>query len=468
VSSFSRMTIVSVRKDGVGGRLVSMINAGVIAERVGSRFGFIWNRQASVDKTFHVVDTVDKIFSADFIERCWLGETVPKSEFLPLPLIEFSRRDLRKAARGKDIRGWICNELTVLKRFRDTWTFRDFFGLRGPVNTAKVFQKFGFAPDVEAAFAAAQKPAMVRPVAAIHLRSGDIVYGKFRRFRFTTKAIPSALVKALVARLNALGMDTLLIGQDRATLEYLKAETSAFLTDDFGASDFGDPTMREFFEIALMARCHRIYSGSSFFAALASAIRGKPVDKISRLILGSEAAEFVLQELSAHGADYHPLDAAFGYQWVFRALERSLTRPQAEEILNNARNLDPENEAYALKLAALDFRDGLPDMGEQLLASLMESDWLATSKMPTQSMQTFASMTSSGPFIGRELDFVEQAADRGYPHAAAYCANLHFARGAPEKARRLVDLALELDPSSEAFAKLKYSFSGQKKIKKRK
>jgi tetratricopeptide (TPR) repeat protein len=457
------MTIVSSRKDGIGGRLISMINAKLIAQRVGCRFGFTWNRDAPVNKTFHVVDPVDKIFSVDFIERYWLGESIPENEFLALPEMEFTQRDLRETLRGKDTRGWICNELNVLRRFRDTPPILNFLGFGETLRTKNVFRQLDFAPEVQVAFATAHRQAMARPMAAIHLRSGDIVYGKFRRFQYTTKAIPSALVKALAGQLAALGMDVLLVGQDRATLEYLKKETGAYLTTDYGASDFSDATTREFFEIALMSRCRRIYAGSSYFAALASAIRGIPVDKLTQMIRTSDAAELVLKELNVHGASYHPLEAAFGYQWSFRGLEHSLRKERAEEILLRARDLDPENEAYSVKLAALYFCHSDADGGERLLASLMENDLGTTSKMPTQSMQTFASMTSSGPFIGREFDFVKQAAERGYAHAAAYCANLHFARGEPEKARRLIGLALQADSSSEAFQKLKERFEKLKK-----
>jgi len=45
-----------------------MVNAKALADATGHRFGFTWKRAVS-DKTFHIVDTVDKIFAPDFIEK---------------------------------------------------------------------------------------------------------------------------------------------------------------------------------------------------------------------------------------------------------------------------------------------------------------------------------------------------------------------------------------------------------------
>ena len=57
-------------------------------------------------------------------------------------------------------------------------------------------------------------------MAALHLRSGDIVHGPHRRrLVFADKVIPSTLAKAIVADLSSQGLTTLLIGQDAGLIE---------------------------------------------------------------------------------------------------------------------------------------------------------------------------------------------------------------------------------------------------------
>jgi len=52
-------------------------------------------------------------------------------------------------------------------------------------------------------------------------------------------------------------------------------------------------------------------------------------------------------------SDYHPLEAAFGYQSAFRSLEHKISPARGRDILEKAHQLDPENDAYVLKMAVL-------------------------------------------------------------------------------------------------------------------
>jgi len=397
-----------------------------LAKRIGCRFGFTWNREPVTPTGFHTIDGVDRIFAASFISRYWLGETLDADAFPTLDFKVISRPVLKRAAASRrSIRGWRFVNLNSLSRFQDTPSFVDLFRQPG-IDTAAAFSRIDFSDAIRSATEAAVIRG-TRPVAAIHLRSGDIVHGPHRKFKYVTKAIPSALTKALVTQLTADGCDVLLVGQDSATIEYLRRSTAAFAAEDFGSGEFAPGTLREFFELSLLARCRFLYAGRSQFAALATMMRGRPPDSMFDLMDWPTAAELILAELDLHEKEYHPLEAAFGYQWALSGLEPSLDPQITRRILERARALDPGNESYVLKLAATDFRAGRLAEGEALLRSLLENELAAhQNKLPLMSLGIFSAVYGKGPFLTEEeLNTVSASARAGCVYAAIYCAYLY-------------------------------------------
>ncbi|WP_245454745.1 hypothetical protein [Mesorhizobium sp. M3A.F.Ca.ET.080.04.2.1] len=442
------MLIAVNRNDGLGGRLLAMANAKSLADRLGYRFGFSWNSKAVTDQQSHTVDVVEKIFSAEFIDRYWLGDKIKASKFGVLGGAPFTPSDLDAVARQGKLRGWVCDHFDVLDYFRD--------GGAEPVRRSEALRSFGFSREVRQALEAAGKCRFPGPMAALHLRSGDIIYGHHRRrLVFAEKAIPSTLAKAIVAELSARGLRTLLIGQDRTTLDYLKAETGAWRTDDFGAGEFNDETQHTFFEMALMARCQQIHAGGSIYAAVASAMGDVP--SAAAVFGNSQASGIILEELRKHGSDYHPLDAAFGYQWAFLAMEDDLSPARAREILERASALDPANDAYDLKFAAVCFRQGDHAAGEARLKSLMGSQHGSrTRRRILPMLELLIKVVGGRCMFTRDLEAFLAAARAGHPHAMACAAYMLAdiageARQALEMATRLV----EAEPNNRIFRQIR-------------
>ncbi|WP_246738929.1 hypothetical protein [Mesorhizobium sp. NZP2234] len=443
------MLIVVNREDGLGGRLLAMANAKALADRLGYRFGFTWSSRDIIDQQSHTVDVVGKIFSADFIDKHWLGETIKVADFGVLGGAAFAPSDLEAAAREGRQRGWICDDFDVLDFFRGQGVQPD---------RSEALRAFGFAPGVRRALDAAGKCRFPGPMAALHLRSGDIVHGHHRRrLVFADKVIPSTLAKAVVSELSSKGLTTLLVGQDRATLDYVSAQTGALRTDDFGAADFkGEEALSAFFEMALMARCQRIHAGNSIYAVVASVMGEVPCLDISTLFSKPRAAEIIMQELQAHQADYHPLEAAFGYQWSFLSLEDKIDPARARELLEKAQVLDPENDAYDLKLAAAHFREGNYPAGEAMLKSLMISQSRRRSKIPLPMMDILTDRIGGFLTMARDFEVFFAAARAGYPYAMACSAYvllevLEDRKSAVEMAARLV----KIEPGNAIFRRIR-------------
>ncbi|WP_245499846.1 hypothetical protein [Mesorhizobium sp. M4B.F.Ca.ET.089.01.1.1] len=440
--------IAATRRDGLGSRLLAMANAKSVADAFGYRFGFTWNRTAVADKTFHVVDVVDRIFSAEFIERHWLGARIRESDFDVLDAAALQKLRLEDGKRPGNPSGWICDDFRVLDPFRG--------GEAGLFDASRALRSLGFSDSVRQATDEAARNRFPRPMAALHLRSGDIVRGKYRtRLVFGRKVIPATLAKAIVRELSSMGLATLLIGEDRATLDYLKAETGASLAEDFGAGAFEDRTQRAFFEMALMAQCQRIHAGSSIFASIASLMGGIPMIGTNTLFDKSRAAEIILDELKDRQADYHPLEAAFGYQAAFLNLEDRIGPAQARDILERAHGLDPQNDVYALKMASAYFREHDYPSGEAVLRSRMAAQFQARPQIPLPMMKVLGDEASGGFVLMRDFEFFLAAARAGYPCAAACSAWIRQQVSAERKAAlAMARQAVTAEPANRMFRKI--------------
>lgn len=442
--------IMATRTDGLGGRLLAMANAKSLADRLGYRFGFTWNSKNITDQESHTVDVVQNIFSAEFIDRHWLGEKIKTTDCAALGRTDFAPSDLEAAARQEKPRGWICNEFDALDFFRDDGG--------GPVRRSEALRTFGYAPAVRQALDAAGKCRFPAPMAALHLRSGDIVYGTHRRrLIFADKVIPSALARAIVSELASQGLTTLLIGQDRAMLDYLQAETGALRTDDFGAGEFKQQqALNAFFEMALMARCQQIHAGKSIYAQVASILGGVPRVDASALFSKSRAAEIILDELQAHESKYHPLESAFGYQWTFVTLESEISPARARELLGKALALDPENEGYLLKMAAAHYRDGDPASAEAILKSLMTRQSLARSRLPLPMMDIMTNLLGGWVAMARDFEVFFAAARAGHAYAMACSAFILFeVRGDRKSAAEMAAKLVKIEPGNPIFRRIK-------------
>jgi hypothetical protein len=438
--------MAATRDDGLGGRLLAMVNAKSLADSLGYRFGFAW--RPLHDDRFHSVEKVDKIFSADFIEEHWLGEKVDTPGFDVLEEVGFTRASLDAAARRRGLRGWICNEFRI----------PDFFhGDPDLIRPSETLRGFGFSQAVNEALAAADRHLFPGPVAALHLRSGDIVRGKYRSMLdFRNKVVASTLVKSIASELSSKGLTILLVGQDRETLEYLRSETGALLSDDLGAAEFADETLRAFFEMRLMARCQAIYAGSSVYASVASTMGDIALVHPKTLFDGSRAAEMILSELSRHQSDYHRLEAAFGYQTAFLDLEDQISPARARDILEKAYALDPENDVYPLKIAAAFFRERDYRSGEAVLKALMTRQFETSPAMPLRAIGVLVCRSWRGLVMSKDFESFFAAAADGHPYAAACSAHiLHIVFGKLKPARRMIARSLEAEPDNALFRRFK-------------
>lgn len=215
-----------------------------------------------------------------------------------------------------------------------------------------------------------------------------------------------------------------------------------------------------------MARCQQIHAGGSIYAAVASVMGDVPCVGASALFSKSRAAEIILEELRAHQSDYHPLEAAFGYQWTLLTLEDEISPARARELLAKAQVLDPRNDAYDLKMAAACFRDGDPASGEAILKSLMTSQSRTRSKIPLPMMDILTDRLGGRLTMEKDFEVFFAAAKAGHPYAMACSAYILLEvlgnrKSAVEMAARLV----KTEPENSIFRRIRRRVTLGKKPK---
>ena len=436
--------IVAAQRDGLGGRLVTMSTAKMLANRTGLRFGFLWNVRAVDDKQTHFIDVASKMFDKAFIDQYWVGVRPGRRGFGQLDDAPFSIDDLRTESRRSSRRGWTC-QLGAYSQITPSDGQLD-------ADRSKAFHEIVFASHMRQVVDRADAATLPKNVVALHLRAGDIVYGGFRnRPRFWPKVIPAPLAVNLIAKFKERGDEVLLFGEDEERLKQLSALTGCGLVENFGAPPRWAFTERAFFEFALMSRCREICGGYSSFNRLASIRNLAPIVDPLRLYAPAEIKDVIVDELRRNEAAYRPREAAFGY--LFAAFASAAAPREQAALLQEGFRLDPENSLYPLKLASLAFAEGRNEDGEAILGRALPARSRSDRRRARSILHPLT--LHDAPLDWKDdIAHFRGAAKSGQANAAACCA-LYFARyGDPAEAREFARAALKADRGNLIFRRI--------------
>lgn len=337
----------SNRSDGLGQRLWAMINAFVLSNKIGGAFSFHWPTDQIHGLQDHAISEVHEIFSGTFIKEF---HKAPPTQWVSIADEEF-RSNLETPLVGNFLSEPISIK-TRLPYFEIT--YRDY---------QRAISEIGFSDRINSAIRAVDDFDLANNSIAVHMRAGDIVYGKYRfDDRFTSKVVSFPLIEYEIDAARKDDREILIFGQDKKLCDHL---TQAYgLTHPYYSEE---PDLQAVFEIFLMSRCHTIYCGHSGFAQLAASIGGSTTKYPCENKNAEEKLKIYETHLSRCCPAVTPLQRAFAYWSSYLSCTAALNLEQQSRILTNCCNLDPSNDFYKVVLASILFSDGRFNDAEKIL-----------------------------------------------------------------------------------------------------
>lgn len=287
--------LIAFRPDRLGARLVSLMNAMRLAERLGADFACAWTESAGVGQTFN---DPTELFDAGFVHRHFL----PEDEWR-------AARPHALTLSGQSGRG--ASELAALLAGGTDVIVGNAFGIIALEGEAQDDAVAGFrAQFARLPFAAPVRAAMQRlaPMlegnTAYHIRRGDLT-GDLKAMNkpWPHKVVPDEFYERHMAAELARGQQGIVLFSDQAdTIAHFRAAFPALRTVD-ELADLASLTeaQRDLIELFAMSRCACIIAPErSAFSSTAADIGGavkRPVAESMAPDQADEAAEALFRRL---------------------------------------------------------------------------------------------------------------------------------------------------------------------------
>ncbi|CAM4231987.1 hypothetical protein [Bordetella muralis] len=331
--------IVVARTDGLGARLLAIVNGISLASILGASFKFAWQTRGNTAAQFHAIAAAKDMFAAGFLEKHFLA-SFDDAGYSRMSLSKQTLKQLREQLALEERRGWFISGLEDI----DSILLKG-----GALSQAEAFSLIKFHPDAQKYIDFAYQLTLPDNPAAIHLRAGDLIYGPHRhRGEFTNKAISVPVAKRIIEKLQKDGYSIILYGQDSETISYLQKEYSVFLADDFELPGDTADHQKALFEIALMSRCQLIVAGDSRFAEIASKMASVKIHEPRKFFRGREQSSIIIDDLNVNAEKYTSLQTAFAYWSAFYWGREKLDSESIDHVLSKAVSFDPQNGFYAM------------------------------------------------------------------------------------------------------------------------
>ncbi|RZJ95819.1 MAG: hypothetical protein EON88_09450 [Brevundimonas sp.] len=337
------LKVVGFRPDGLGIRLQCLLEAMHLSDLLGAGFAVVWPDPVE-GVEHHAVRPAIETFTQAYCDA-HVVERPDAGAYAEVPPSITDLSDLAAVADGTG--GWMVRRANVLGNLPEA--------LRKPAGGGfrRLFDSIQFQPHLSAAIAQADDVPLPETPVALHLRAGDIIYGKHRfGARFTRKVISLPIARQLIERLKEQGRSVVLFSQDPAVARLFREEYGVIVAADTAPQ--GDPVAQALFEIALMARCGEIYAGNSVFAQIAALIGESALIDPEAVFDRARQAKLIEFDLFRHRRQkaYPALHTAFA-AWSGAEPQFRRAPERAIRLVEVALKYDPDNVCYVLKLASL-------------------------------------------------------------------------------------------------------------------
>ncbi|MEP4888656.1 MAG: hypothetical protein ABJV04_01395 [Aliiglaciecola sp.] len=356
----NNVVFYSSRNDGLGERLKSLLNAIVLSDLYNTEFKFTWSNPPNLGES-HAVTEADSTFSPAFYEK-HVVETLPNNIHELDKRINFFNRSLEKKPAIRVSQRSIYNQIPELKNYISSSAY------------AKAFSKIEFSANINEAINLAKSLELPANVVSIHLRGGDIVYGRYRHGdRYTSKVISHAQADYIISSLKNTNINVLIFGQNKQVCRYFADKFNAFYFGDRADVCEFSSMQLAIFDMVLMSRSNKIFSGSSGFSQLSALIGSgdinSPEDYFNATAMANHILKFLNSDELRHFDDFQNAFACWHLVFSYRnivGLDKSI------RLLEKACSFDVNNLFYLLVLSTLYFEKGDYKSSERAIDSILK------------------------------------------------------------------------------------------------
>ncbi|WP_350561915.1 hypothetical protein [Psychrobacter sp. CAL346-MNA-CIBAN-0220] len=371
---------VANRADGMGERLRALLNVMLLAEKNNGNFIFSWQTN---NNDFHATNEKDLIFSKNFQKQ----HIMERKKIKEMQLYSLKELSSINQAQVKNCDGFLVQQGNISKML--PYPYTNF----NSMDYKKAFNKVGFSEKVLLAKSHAESIPLSDKVVAIHIRAGDIIFGRYRwEPAFYSKIIPFFLLENTIQNLIKEGFSIVIFGQDDDFCSYLADKYNILYSKNLIKKYYNESQIA-LFDIVLMSRCQIVIAGFSGFAILALWIGGGERKS------GYEYTPKLDSRLKAFNDFYgnkegflysdkiNPLIKSFSIIQFVHKFQESLSISDKIVYLEKCISLDDENFYYKIFLVSLYYKDNQIAKGDLYLEGQLRDNKLRSLENLAQLIQ---------------------------------------------------------------------------------
>ncbi|EAH8865738.1 hypothetical protein KD059_001366, partial [Campylobacter jejuni] len=354
--NYNKDLIVACRGDGFGERMLALLNAMYIANRLNIKFKFSWkyfNFQKENNVNFidamSSVPKEDMLFAREFINKysCTQSMNVCAVDGIGLFLKngKYRLEKLFDYESGYDF-GYVSTQYDLSKICEDVEHEEYYSSLKN------IWKQIHFSEKLQEIinFVETYNDSYI----AVHIRSGDALYKYNRRdIFFSKKKILDVNLALKVINFESLDKNNKIIifsddlDAKQHIKDFFKDRNNIFTVEDFKI--YKDVFSQTFFELLLMSKSKKIYSsGSSGFSQLACRISNK-AEFISIYSLYTEQEQYDIIRFYINKIDFNNYSKAFSYFKLYLLSDYlKLSISLQKKYLFQAMKLDPVCNVYII------------------------------------------------------------------------------------------------------------------------
>lgn len=374
------------RTDGLGERLRALLNAMYHADKYQGEFYFSWKdiSHREID-----MDNREGIFSKKTIEQhCFDSEYVEtKLKLIPLHMV----RELS------------FNSVSEYDGIQVEQSYTNYY--------PNFLQQLEFSSILEKIKQDVMSVDLSACTVAVHIRTGDIVYGEIWRHTniFYKKVQPLYVMEKMIEILQAKGFEVLLFSLEAEVCRYLARNYGVKYANDLIPDNLSS-TQTAFFEMFLMSRCKKIFAKESGFAIFPALMSGAERLSYEQYLTKGEIQEAFWHSIKPNGflniPEMNNVLKAFMVSHFVDYFFDELNQDQISNLVNMMCDLDPKNVYYCFMKAVVLYSEGFLQEADEILYHHLTDGTSVIYKR-------FAEKWSNRTIISRHVDVFKAAAESG-------------------------------------------------------